>query len=167
MGDDWLTITGFDAWSTKLQELMDEADAAVRSQVGDRIATIAGRLRDFRRYSPTPSCDELDKLANRALEGLVRSVVSESVQILHEASSELDALIKQLRAVTAETNLRAGWLSLKTPAAIADRLDDTVGAMTSLYETTEGFQNAVDLKARIDAAVRAVERLRDEVRKAL
>ncbi len=165
--DDWLSISGFDAWSAKLQELMGESEAAAASQDNGRITIVAERLRKFRRYSPIPSCDELDKLANTALAGLVRSVVSDSLQVLGEASAELDGLVKRLRIITSESNRRAGWLSLKTPTAIVGRLDDTAEAFSALYETTKDLDNADEIKSRIDSAVRAVARLREEVQKAV
>ena len=83
-----------------------------------------------------------------------------------EAAAELDTLVKPLRVIVNESNARTGWLSLKTPQAIVDRLSGTVEAMGALYESTASFQNAGDVKAKLDSVLRAIKRLKDEVDKA-
>jgi hypothetical protein len=165
--DEWLDLNNFDDWATKLDELIVEADAAAGNSAdpaNEARRRAAARLRDFKRFSPDQY--RLDPIATRALDGLVEATIGDSLRILAEAANELDQFVKPLRAITSESNKRAGWLSLKSPRDIVDRLTDTADAMGSLYETTTDFENADEVKSKLDAALRAIKRLQDEVEKA-
>ncbi len=164
--DEWIGLRSVEEWGAKLQELLDEAEMARRDGDARRRRDAAARLRDFRRFSP-PIAERLDELASEAIDGLVRQQLTESLTRLNEASSKLDGYMKRLREVAKEARSHGRWLSLRTPQAIAGRLDETAVALETLYETTKEFTNAEDVASRIDSALRAIRRLRQELRKAV
>lgn len=162
--DEWLELNNFDDWARKLDELVAQADEAAGSNADPTNETrrkAAARLRDFKRFSPDQY--KLDPIATKALDGLISATVSDSLRILGEAANELNEFVKPLRAITTESNKRAGWISLKTPKAIVERLTDTVDAMDALYETTRNFDNADEVKAKLDSALRALKKLQEEI----
>lgn len=164
--DEWQDLVSFDDWATKLQELLDEAEAASAVDDNARKRDIAVRLREFRRKSPK-ICDELDVIAKAAISALVQSAVSESLDQLNEAASELDTYVKHLREVSREANSVAGWLSLRTPRQIVDRVDETADAIETLLETTKEFDNADDIKSGVESVGRAMKKLREALESAL
>jgi len=160
--NEWMKLQSFDDWAAKLQTLLDEAEAATAGDDETRLRNAAANLRDFRRFSP-PLADELDEVANRAIDGLVRATIEESLRVLNEASAELDGHVKRLREIATDSRSFAGWLSLRTPQQIVERVDETIGAIEALYETTKDFENAEEVQPRVDSVIRALKRLRDEL----
>lgn len=164
--DDWEDITGLDAWSAKLQELMYAGQVAASSGNTEKIGAVVRRLREFRSNCQIPPCGELDRLAEQTLERLAQSTIADSLRILGEAATELDGLVRPLQGVTSAGNRSADWISLRTPTAIVDRLGETVDAVNSLYETTRELPGSDAIKTRIDSVVEALTNLQGEVRNA-
>lgn len=164
--DEFDDLKSFDDWATKLQELLDEAEAAAADDDNTRKRDIASRLKEFRRWSPD-ICNDLDEIAKVSIRALVQSAVNDSLEQLNEASSELDSYVKQLRRIARDSNSVAGWLSLRTPKEIVERVDETADAVEALLETTKDFNNADEIKSGVESVGRAMKKLRDALEAAV
>ncbi|MCF7847690.1 MAG: hypothetical protein K9M45_02475 [Kiritimatiellales bacterium] len=167
MTDNWLNLNGLDAWCAKLKELVDAAIAARNDGDDAKITEVAGRLRNFSLYCIIPESDKLTQIADKALDGLIDSVITNSLKTLGEVAAEMASLTSELNVITDASNRKADWLSLKTPKEIVDRLDETADAITALYETTEDLPNTDAVKSCIDDVVQSISALRDTVQQAV
>jgi len=66
--NEWDAIDGFEGWAARLEQLLAEAEAAVKTDDIDRRVEVQRKLRQFRHHSPNTYCQKLDAIALQAIE---------------------------------------------------------------------------------------------------
>lgn len=161
----WDQIEGFDGWSATLEQLiitLSQAFAA-KDQTGKNAAL--QNLRDFIKYSPNDIAGPLDDIALRTVMGAIAKDWDEGVAELAARSTELAKLTKQIKTITRENVATAENMRMTRIRAVIDESTNILKSFSDLKAQlhADGSPDADTLVAKVDAAVKAVQNLRDSV----
>ncbi len=160
---DWSKLETFDDWAKTLNGLLDEARAAVAAKDAARMESVVNELVEFQEESPNASCRTLDQIADRAAKDVIASAVSGAVDSIAGRSGELAQYLKEVRAIVAETSEGASRIRLDRAKELAVASSSVIQAAISLRAELSTGKDDTALAAKIEAAVAAVQELRNAV----
>jgi len=161
---DFDSLRSFEDWSGALDRLLAEAERVIREGDNNERVKVQQELRAFRRKSPpTTALTRLDAVAREAVRDIAIQSVDEALIAIADRSNELDDLILELRSAAGAANRSASLINLESPTAIATSLTETIGAFKNLREEFADAENAEDVAKRLETAINAITKLRDEI----
>jgi len=157
----WNEIEGFDAWAETLDGLLAELGKALEAKNQAQKDAALEDLRDFMKYSPNEIARPLDDLALAAVLNATTKSWTDAAADLATRTAELSKLTKHVKAVT-ESNVKATEaLRMTAVRTVIDKATDSIKAFGDLKSQLEGAQDADAVIAKIDAAIKAVQGLRN------
>ena len=163
MSINWDDYKGFEDWSGLLDQLLDEATAAIKVDDIDKRVEVQKKLRLFTRKSPNEFSRKLDEIATQAINDIFMQTLEESIQAISSRSSELDSYVKDIQAVTGRARRTGAIISLETPQSIAEGLTKLVGEVKGIKDAMKDNANAQEITKRVDAILSGIGKLREIV----
>lgn len=160
--DDWDAITGVDAWTRKLRELLQDAAAMATTDTTPAMRLgMSERLTRFVEHSfpNTGAIRTLDDIATRAAIGLLEQNVDDRLKSIVTRNLELTTLAKQLEAGAEDAQESAAQIRFARAGKAIAALNDGVATMRELREALTGADDHA-LIARIDRALNAIQQVR-------
>ena len=145
-----------DDWAGALQQLLDDAKAAI--QAGDQQAKLAAQatLRTFTNRSPVEA-EFLDNIALRAVNDLFLSVASAALAAIAARNAELQEATKTITDVTLQAEESAKSIQFKKVIAAMDKAKSAAEALKALEKSMA--QPDQNLLSKIKAALDAIDAL--------
>ncbi len=164
--NEWDAIDGFEGWAARLEQLLAEAEAAVKTDDIDRRVEVQRKLRQFRHHSPNTYCQKLDAIALQAIEDIFRATFMESLQAISQRSDELNQYVKHIRAVTEHAQRSASLINFSTPEAAVLTLTELVNSIRHVKTLNFAADDAEEISKRVDRVVAAIHKLRSVLERA-
>lgn len=164
MSRQWFRYKTYESWSNLLQELLQQANAAIDSgNSADKEAALT-ELSEFIDNSPMsiPQTKELDEIADAAMDAIWEDTAKQTFQILQKDLSRIQRVIRAAKNDAAKGNLGRRYELL---AGVVDNANETIRNATELVgRLKEG--KADDLASDVESLIATLQKLRDKVESA-
>jgi hypothetical protein len=158
------SINSLQGWKDKLAEILQEAEAAAKSNDDDARDKAGDRLHEFiMNSSPnTPETMALDDIAAQARKDLANQTISQRLVSIGERTVELTRLGKQFEAQASANETQAGSIRLDTVHRVVDSLTDSVRALTQLRTVLQDGKDD-ELAGSLDRVISSIQKLRGTI----
>ena len=156
-------ITGFDGWSKKLEELIAEAKESADLGVAERVA-FNDRCAEFivKSRPNIPEILELDAIAERTSDALMKAMLDERLASLSSRRMELAHLTKRLESQAAANEEAAKAIKLENILGVVDSLTESVQALQKLKDSVEEA-DAVEIESAIKSVTKLIGKFKAKV----
>jgi hypothetical protein len=167
MSNEFTNINSIEGWKMKLEELVGAAASIARTSSGntDQIVTLSDRLVGFITHSTpdnSPAIQEMDDIARKTRNDLIRSRIEERLAGITERTNELAILDKKIRAITAEGQRQAAAIRLERAKAVVQSLTDTISSLKTFRSILkDGTDDA--LAKSVEEILTTIQNLRAKV----
>lgn len=162
----WSEISGFGGWANALDECISALLNAFQAKDTSLKEAAIANLRDYIKHSPNDIAGPLDDLALATVLSAVAKDWGEGIVDLQSRSAELSKLTKQLNSIVAANHLSAESIRLTRIRSVIDHSTEAIRSFSDLKDDLASKGEGVDsLASKVDAAIKAVQTLRNEVEK--
>jgi len=150
-----MLITAED-WADALQQLLDDAKAAINANDQQAKLDAQDSLRTFSKLSPV-QFEFLDNIAHKAVNDLFNSVAGSALAAISSRNAELQQATKLIKNVTSEAQKDAKSIQFEKVISVLDKAKSAAEALKTLE--TSLAQPDQQLLSKIKALLDAIDSL--------
>ncbi len=150
------TLVTIDDWAGALQQLLNDASAAISTNNQQAKLAAQDALRTFSKLSPV-QCEFLDNIAHKAVNDLFNSVADAALQSIASRNAELQQATKLIKDVATEAQKDAKSIQFEKVISALDKAKSAAETLKTLE--TSLAQPDQNLLAKIRALSDAIDAL--------
>lgn len=162
--NEWDGIEGFEAWRSKLQSLLQEANRLARGNDDEARFKMARRLTEFVENSRPQNDDmnRLDQIAGDTAVSLMQITIEQRLASLTERAVELARLTKEIDARAGAALASAEAIRLTRARSAVDALTRSVNALVDLRAALDNVSET-DLADSVEGLIALIQEVRSAI----